>query len=136
MTYDSLRLHLSDHPYISYNEDIELTNFNPHTTDVILSLIGTLKNHVYPKNVIDGDNKSVLLEFCDKINNLRLLDMILIASPNAVRRVVKREKEDIQKQFDSIKYQLQSMNSTFNNETREIINQILNGMLLRETEID
>jgi hypothetical protein len=40
MTYDS---HLSDHLYISYNEDIELTNFNPHTADVILSLIGTLK---------------------------------------------------------------------------------------------
>ncbi len=43
MTYDSLCLHLFDHLYISYNEDVELTNFNPHTGDVILSLIGTLK---------------------------------------------------------------------------------------------
>jgi len=81
------------------------------------------------QNVIDGDERTVLSKAFEtwnkQVSSLPLNDLLAIALPNALQRVVERENKSIQEFFNSTIDQLQSMNSTLNNETREVINQIL-----------
>jgi hypothetical protein len=81
------------------------------------------------QNLIDGDERTVLLKAFEtwnkQVSSLPLNNLLVIALPNALRRVVERENKSIQEFFNSTIDQLQSMNSNLNNQTREVINEIL-----------
>jgi uncharacterized protein YicC (UPF0701 family)/vacuolar-type H+-ATPase subunit E/Vma4 len=81
------------------------------------------------QDVFDGDDETVLLKVCkmlnEKVNSLPLGHMAFMVLSNARKRVAEREEKNIQDLLNSTKDQLKSMSSTFDNQTRKVINQIL-----------
>ncbi|CAF4527299.1 unnamed protein product [Rotaria sp. Silwood2] len=81
------------------------------------------------QDVVNGDGKAVLSNalqtFGQQINNLPLTDFFDIALPTAIQRVANREQEAIRDVFKSTVDQLKSISGDFNEQTCQVINQIL-----------
>ncbi|CAF4796908.1 unnamed protein product [Rotaria sp. Silwood2] len=81
------------------------------------------------QDVVNGDGKAVLSNalqtFGQQINNLPLTDFLDIALPAAIQRVANREQEAVRDVFKSTVDQLKSISGDFNEQTCQVINQIL-----------